>query len=176
MKRNKTTAYHCKFCDKIWNSLRTFKSHNDLKHGHQDATVRRHQCRICHKSFHFRENFRRHVRSHNVERLKRQKDILKKDWCRDWCRYCGIKLSSSYGVRRHVDFFHESMNHLTRRFNCSLCLSSFHYYVNLQRHSKICLEDSKQNSDQKSELLRRRSIRSLMKTDSEWKNDFELDE
>lgn len=189
IEKDSSGAYPCKLCDKVLLSLTTYRVHNDYSHGHEEGKTKKIKCEKCEMSFDLRQNINRHMQSHNARQIpKKPKFKLAKSYSKRQaqretelsCQYCGIEFFSINGVRQHEDFAHQSMNrdpNETRQYNCSLCESSFHYRSNLKRHLQKCLlTDKKSNRDNKEETTTRRSIRNLMKTETEWKDDFELED
>lgn len=180
--RDELGTYTCKVCFKGSSSLNCYRLHKDYYHGQDNGIIKRYRCDKCAISFDLKQNITRHVQTHNsspqkkVKKDKRSKRSMKSEE-EFTCKYCGLEFFSSQGARMHEDVGHEPFSDEVRRYKCSLCTSSFNYRPNLKRHLHKCLqEDSKSNAGKKDETMTRRSIRNLMKTESEWKDDFDLED
>lgn len=183
MERDETGAYPCKLCGTDSICLSSYRLHKDYFHGHDEGNIRKYQCGQCSMSFQLRANITRHVQSHcssQLKRVKKEKSTRTKQRSkreeRFSCKYCGLDFFTQQGLRMHEDVSHEPFSNEVRRFKCSLCPRSFNYRPNIKRHLQKCLlEESNSNFAKKDETMTRRSIRTLMKTESEWKDDFDLE-
>lgn len=104
----------CEYCDKIFLTYQTLKSHLDLKHS---ASVPQ-TCTICSKQFSSTAYLQRHMKFHNMLFT---------------CRECGKAISTKASLEAHMET-HKPEEERNYKFACNYCEKKFFLKNNYEDH------------------------------------------
>ena len=143
--------YECHICGKKFAQRGNLRPHI-LTH----SGVKPFKCSICNKSFNNRNSYNKHVSEHadvfpcrycphysfnnSAERNEHESKLHSGDYVD--CLICGLIMSSSTGLRRHMaqshpEFFKTTLPIFQKRFECTYCHKLFASKAYLAVHHKI---------------------------------------
>ena len=112
----------CIHCDQSFNTQIAFINHMKAAHDYMDRIeeTQRYQCKFCDRSFHEKQKWTEHHRSHTGERPFK-------------CTQCSKAYPMRYLLLKHIRREHDK----ERRYECSVCSKRFFQRIDWTRHCRI---------------------------------------
>lgn len=133
---HKKLGVQCRHCKEYYKSRKARSKHVQEKHL-KDAVL---QCAECKVRFKSAGHFKRHVEKQVCQNTAYQYPLNvefqhKKLSNRYECNVCGIRLASTWGLKRHIDNIHSSYS---KCYICTECHRTYKRKEKLVPHKRLC--------------------------------------
>ena len=132
-RHEKYESFECTICSFTFRKEEVY-----LKHRLYHTGERKHLCPTCFQAFETKDNFKKHLERHDVNKAKQFS-----------CKTCSKRLKTNYNLKYHNEMVHEGQ----RNFSRGACGRELTTLQSLKGHEEKCKLETKQITQKLSEVL-----------------------